>query len=327
MFLSIVIPVYNGAKDIVSCLDSIWLQELPKDEYEVICVDDCSKDETCLVVEEQMLLHSNLRLLRNSVNKRAGGSRNYGVIEAKGEYILFIDADDYFHDGGLRQAFDYQKQTRLDILMCDFARNTETDRNDRLIHNFPNRGVVTGREFLLLNSFPWGPCKYFFKKDMMTLNNLFFEEFVSCEDVDWTHKMGLCAQTMQYQPILLSHVIIQPLSQTATDYKSPNTVFHRLQCGNRVGKLVEMCQTEQERGVILGVAGATLDVGVFFLNALFSSPVKKRDVIVENIDINIDWGRKLNWIRRNAMLYSVMSTLVSPLFISLLVIKRKFLGR
>lgn len=327
MFLSIVIPVYNGEKDIIRCLSSIWGQRLPKNEYEVICVDDCSKDNTCLVVEREIIKHSNLRLLRNSVNKRAGGSRNYGVREAQGEYILFIDADDYFHDGGLKQAFNYQQAKKLDILMCDFSRNTESDRNDRLIHNFTNREIVTGRDFLITNSFPWGPCKFFFKRELMISNHLYFEEFVSCEDVDWTHKMGLYAQTMQYQPILLSHVIIQPLSQTAIEYTSPHTVFHRFQCGNRVSKLVSLCQTEQERKAILAVAGGTLDVGVLFLNALFSSPSKKREIIIENIDININWGRKLNWIRRNAMLYAVASTIVSPLFVSLLVVKRKLRGR
>lgn len=327
MFLSIVIPVYNGEKDIIRCLESIWGQELPNKEYEVICVDDCSKDNTCRVVEREIIKHSNLRLLRNSVNKRAGGSRNYGVREAQGEYILFIDADDYFHNGGLKQAFDYQKQNRLDILMCDSARHTESATNDKLIHNFQSKDLMSGRLFLITNGLPYAPWKYLFKKELMLCNRLFFEENVSCEDVDWTHKMALYAAKMQYQPILLTHYILTENSQTNMEYKSPRTVFHRFQCGNRVSKLVSLCQTEQERKAILAVAGGTLDVGVLFLNALFSSPSKKRDIIIENIDINIDWGRKLNWIRRNAMLYAIGSTIVSPLFVFHLVVKRKLRGR
>ena len=96
LFLSIVIPVHNGADSISHCLDSIWNQGLNDNEYEVICVNDCSTDNTAEVISTIQKTHSNLRLLSNSENLRAGGSRNYGVREAKGEYILFIDVDDYF---------------------------------------------------------------------------------------------------------------------------------------------------------------------------------------------------------------------------------------
>ena len=91
MFLSIVIPVYNGENTIFRCLNSIWNQGLNENEYEVICVDDCSTDNTIKILSDIQKRHINLRLLLNEYNKRAGGCRNYGVREAKGEYILFID--------------------------------------------------------------------------------------------------------------------------------------------------------------------------------------------------------------------------------------------
>lgn len=73
-FFSIIIPVYNGlSHDLSICLDSIWTQPIDASLYEVICVDDCSIDGTCYWLNEQTKLHSNLVVIRNSVNIRQGG--------------------------------------------------------------------------------------------------------------------------------------------------------------------------------------------------------------------------------------------------------------
>ena len=68
MLLSIVIPVYNGAKNISKCLDSIWTQKINEYEYEVICVDDCSTDNTISVLEKIKQEHDNLRIIKNDKN-------------------------------------------------------------------------------------------------------------------------------------------------------------------------------------------------------------------------------------------------------------------
>ena len=135
MFLSIVIPVYNAQKNITNCLNSIWAQELCADDYEVICVDDCSTDNTVEVLNNISKEHNNLIIIKNDINRRAGGSRNHGVLEAKGEYIVFIDSDDYFHPGSLKEVILYLKKIPLDILVCDFAREEAGNPNITLIQS------------------------------------------------------------------------------------------------------------------------------------------------------------------------------------------------
>lgn len=327
IFLSIVIPVYNGSETISRCLDSIWSQGLNENEYEVICVNDCSTDNTMEIISRIQQNHANLRLLSNEYNKRAGGCRNYGVREAKGEYILFIDADDYFHPKSLKWVYDYQIANHLDILVCDFARHTLDKPNNTLVHNFKSQKVMTGRDFLVENSLPYAPWKYVFKKCLMIENNVFFEECVSCEDVDWSHKIAFYAHTMQYQPILLTHYILNDTSQTSVEYKSPNTVFHRLQAGHRVTALLALCNTEAERKQIMGVAKSTLKNGLIFLNALVISPSKKYDVIKKNLPMNINMGGLIDFARNNAYLYACISTLIAPFFRLAIYLKRNFVGR
>lgn len=327
MFLSIVIPVYNGENCIRRCLDSIWSQNINEDEYEVICVNDCSKDHTVEVVSDIQQNHSNLILVSTSENTRAGGGRNLGVKKAKGEYILFIDADDYFHSGALQTAVEYQKKNQLDILVCDFARHPLDEPNNRLVHNFKSQEIMTGREFLVTNSLPYAPWKYIFKRRLMTDNQVFFQEKVSCEDVDWSHKIAFYARTMQYRPVLLTHYILTDNSQTGMEYQNANTVFYRLQSGKRMAELLYLCHTEAERRQILGVAKRTMQYGLFFLNALFTSPANKVYVIKECVLKDVDWGLFVNVIRDNAGLYAYFSTMMAPFFKFVMKIRRKIRRR
>lgn len=327
IFLSIVIPIYNGEQCIEHCLNSIWRQQLEAEEYEVICVNDCSTDNTASVVRRIQQEHPNLYLHDNACNLRAGGSRNNGVKKARGEYILFIDADDYFHPGALKQVVDYQKTHRLDILVCDFARHALDRPNNDLVHNFKSQMVMTGREFLVENSLPYAPWKYVFRKSLMVDNRVFFEEKVSCEDVDWSHKIALFARSMQYQPILLTHYILTDTSQTSEEYKRTNTVFHRLLAGRRVTDLLPLCRTEAERECIKAVAENTLKNGVVFLNGLMISPSKKAEIIRSCLANDVDWGGEMNWVRDHAFLYGCLSTAIAPFFRLAIKIKRKYIKR
>lgn len=325
--LSVIIPIYNASETITRCLDSIWSQGMEDDVYEVICVNDCSTDNSLKVLSEIGRKHPNLRLFSNDVNLRAGGARNRGVRNAVGDFIVFIDADDYFHPGALKSAVEYQKKHDLDILVCDFARHTIDKENNMLVHRFKSQEVMPGRDFLVVNSLPYAPWKYVFKRNLMVDNNVFFAECVSCEDVDWSHKIAFYAQTMQYQPILLTHYILTDVSQTSVEYKNPNTVFHRLQAGRRVIELLPLCTTDAQRSQIKAVAKATLKNGVLFLNSLFISPKRKCAAINENIVSDVDWGRALNAVRDNAFLYSCISSFIAPLFRLSVYCKRKFFGR
>lgn len=73
--ISIIIPVYNGAKDIIRCLDSIYSQHLDSTQFEVLCIDDCSTDNTAETITRYSKNKNNLRLISHSINKRQGGEK------------------------------------------------------------------------------------------------------------------------------------------------------------------------------------------------------------------------------------------------------------
>lgn len=322
IFLSIIIPVYNGSKKINRCLNSIWEQGLDESIYEVICVDDCSTDNTIKVIKQVQSSHSNLCLLTNPVNKRAGGSRNYGVKEANGEYIVFIDADDYFHSGALQVVLNVL-DTKLDILVCDFARHSIDKPNDNLVHQFRSEEIMSGREFMIINGLPYAPWKYVFKRKLMIDNKCYFEEGVSCEDVDWSHKIAFFAKTMQYKPILLTHYVLESNSQTASEFNNVIAVKNRILSGYRIMHLLSLCNNKEEGNYIKRVAESIYKRGILYFNGLTTSPIKKKRIITQYIILKRSSGL-LGFAIKFPTFYSYISSIISPIFIILIKSKRYF---
>lgn len=93
MQISFIIPLYNCASSIERCLTSIFSLHMPSDSYEIIVVDDGSKDDGAQVVQRVATAHPQVRLV-SQPNRGASSARNRGLELARGEYIWFVDADD-----------------------------------------------------------------------------------------------------------------------------------------------------------------------------------------------------------------------------------------
>lgn len=234
-FFSIVIPVYNGlAHDLPKCLDSIWKQPLDTSIYEVICVDDCSTDDTRAWLHSQAVRHANMQVLENKVNIRQGGGKNRGFRAARGKYIILIDQDDYYHEGAIVKVYEHLKDSDLDVLIVDCAYERPGRPSNKLQHNFPHREVMTGDEIILKNSIPYAPWKFIFLRSLIIDNNLFFDENERIEDIDWVHRLVHKAKKVQYQPILFIHYLKGDASTTMTSFKSPVTTYSSMRCGQRL---------------------------------------------------------------------------------------------
>lgn len=96
--LSIIIPAYNVEAFLPQCLDSIFSQDYA--EYEVLCIDDGSTDGTPELLQRYVAEHHNLRVFKQP-NQGMSTARNLGLREAKGEYVLFVDSDDWICEGSL----------------------------------------------------------------------------------------------------------------------------------------------------------------------------------------------------------------------------------
>ena len=113
--VSVIIPMYNSARYVSQCLQSLVRQTLYS--FEVICVDDGSTDETVSVVEDFIEKDDRIRLLRQE-HGFAGKARNLAMKVARGQYLLFLDSDDYFESTLLEEA--YSRASGFDADICVF---------------------------------------------------------------------------------------------------------------------------------------------------------------------------------------------------------------
>ena len=149
MFLSYIIPLYNCRQYIAQCLESILICGLPKNEFEVILIDDGSKDDSTLVCGEYIRKYDNICLYRQS-NDGPATARNNGINHAQGDFIWFIDADDLIEPKIIQQVL-HGIQERPNVELLSFAyieQYPDKDVTHRLVNS---QTVCNGLEFLEMN--------------------------------------------------------------------------------------------------------------------------------------------------------------------------------
>lgn len=112
--VSVVIPIYNAQKYIQQCVDSILMQTLK--EIEIICVNDGSTDRSLEIIEEIQKKDQRVKII-NQNNQGAGAARNKGLYQASGEYIIFLDADDFFEKKMLKEIYKIAKKKDAEIVV------------------------------------------------------------------------------------------------------------------------------------------------------------------------------------------------------------------
>src|SRR5215467_7768806 len=117
-FLSIVLPVYGVAGYLEECLDSI-LDQTGAD-IEVIAVDDASTDGSAAILDRYAARDTRLRVMHLAENVGLGPARNIGLAEATGEYVWFVDSDDYLAPGALRAVARRLEETTPQVMLLDF---------------------------------------------------------------------------------------------------------------------------------------------------------------------------------------------------------------
>ena len=149
MKLSIIIPYYNADKWIGRMFDSLLQQDLSLEEYEVIVVDDGSKDET-KVLKDYAARYDNIRYIRQE-NSGPGGARNTGIKAAQGEYIFFCDSDDFIAENVLGGLYEIAHSRNVDMLFHQIRRISEGENPQNPQRNFEHVNVYSsGKEFFAL---------------------------------------------------------------------------------------------------------------------------------------------------------------------------------
>ena len=141
--LSIITPVYQVEQYLPQCLDSILAQTYP--HWELILVDDGSKDRSGEICDEYAKKDGRIRVIHTE-NRGAGAARNTGFAHATGEYVVFVDSDDYISENMIERLYMTIHKSKYDLVVCNFLRAYPDGKND-FTTQFPDM-EISGREVL-----------------------------------------------------------------------------------------------------------------------------------------------------------------------------------
>lgn len=204
MKVSVIVPVYNTEKYLKKCMDSLLNQNF--DDYEIIVINDLSPGNA----EEIIKSYNDKKIvyIKNKTNKGIGYNRNLGIKKAKGEYICFIDSDDYVKEDFISKMYNYSKENNLDLCVCDYV-NVDEEGSILKEFNLSNFGITNYKEnnkiLCEINLAPWNKL---YKKDMLIKNKIEFSENLKYEDLSFvalsiknSKKIGKINEQLNYYTI------------------------------------------------------------------------------------------------------------------------------
>ena len=208
--VSVVIPVYNGEDYLNMCLISVAAQTLR--DIQIICVDDGSTDGTPDILREFESKDDRVIVITKE-HTNAGDCRNIGLDYADGEYVAFLDSDDFFEPDMLEKAYDSAKEADADInaFRCNqYDENTEDFRNcpwTLKLNEMPEQRPFSNHDcaehiFTMTSCTAWDKL---FKRDFIVKNNIRFQSIPSCNDMLFTFSAYAAAEKINTLDEVLAH--------------------------------------------------------------------------------------------------------------------------
>ena len=179
--ISVIVPVYNVEEYLDKCLDSLVNQTLK--DIEIIVVNDGSPDNSQKIIDKYVKKYKNVK----AYTKKNGGlsdARNYGLTKAKGEYIAFIDSDDYTDITMLEKMYQKAKNKKLDIVVCDCYKVYPNNENQEILISNLKYSEDNVKNYLLAPPMAWNRL---YKKEIF--DNIKFVKGIYYEDLECTPKL------------------------------------------------------------------------------------------------------------------------------------------
>lgn len=249
MKVSVIIPVYNVQDYILECLNSIIYQDFK--DFEVIIVNDGSQDNSINNIKSIIDNHSNIHLI-NKPNGGLSSARNEGLRYATGEYVIFIDSDDYIQKDFISSLYSEAKKYNLDIACGGY---TSIYSDNSIYPRIRNRQIfknkaTSGKEILLNqlknNDYCVEVWDDLYKREFLLDNNIFFIEGIVHEDEEFTSRALLVAQRVKAIETYgyMYRQRENSIMNTKCTIKNIDSIYYII---NRFRKMFDLSQNDTEK--------------------------------------------------------------------------------
>jgi len=188
MKLSVIVPVYNTGKYLEKCLDSLLAQTL--EDIEIIIVNDGSGDDSQIIIDKYSRQDPRIR----SYSKQNGGlsdARNFGIERAGGEFLAFVDSDDFVDRNMFEEMYNLAVKHGAEIAICDLEKVDEQGRSFRDLPQSPQlpEKIILKEDFTIFGEMSCFACNKIFKKELFQDER--FIKGIHFEDVELIPKLIL----------------------------------------------------------------------------------------------------------------------------------------
>ena len=207
--ISVIVPVYNVERYLSKCLDSILNQTFT--EFECILVDDCSLDNCPAICDEYALKDQRIKVIHNQKNQGSSLSRQIGLAKAAGDYILFVDSDDWIEPDMLEVMYAKAIEGDFDTVFCDcYEESTGIVCTNRPTNNSIDKITLIKQLFSeeIRPSLPF----QLIKRDLFS--KVLFPQASCAEDWFITTQIIHYAERISYIPVTFYHYCCNPKSLT-----------------------------------------------------------------------------------------------------------------
>lgn len=233
--ISVIIPVYNIQQHLRECLDSVLGQSYP--HLQVICVDDGSTDESPAILAEYAQKDPRVQVIRQQ-NAGPGAARNTGLEAATGEYVIFLDSDDWFEPDFLEQMVDTAQREGADVAICravEFDTNSGRELPSEWMMKkqyLPGKLAFAPQEMAdHLFQFTYGmPWDKFYRRELLTSSSIRYPALKNSEDLAFVYPTLLAATRIAVvDEVLIHHRINRMASVSNSRCGQPEAPYEAFQ--------------------------------------------------------------------------------------------------
>ena len=224
--VSIIIPVFNAAPYIIRCLESVYNQTYKN--LEIIIIDDCGVDESFKLISEYLTAeqYALTQIIRHDINKGLSVARNTGINAATGEYVYFLDSDDYITSDCIEsfillvQKYNYPNAIFGSALVqpTNWNKTANIDANKPTIPEYSNDKRWIRSAFIKDNYIPITAWNKLIKRSHIIQHNLYFKEGIIYEDLLWNWILGNSLSIIVFNKKYTYYYCYSPNSITNKNY-------------------------------------------------------------------------------------------------------------
>jgi capsular polysaccharide biosythesis protein cpsI len=199
--LSFIIPIYNVEVYLERCVQTLYMQGIPEEDFEIIMVNDGSTDNSFAIAQKIANEHKNIKLFTQE-NQGSSVARNIALDNAKGKFVSFIDSDDYLIPYTLKQVLEIAEENLAEI--CSFKLIVQNPLGDKLgsEQNIPKMSLISGEEAIVRGVIFWSVCTSLFSLEFLNQHNIRFANGIISQDSEFNMRAYPFAERVIFTDII-----------------------------------------------------------------------------------------------------------------------------